>query len=308
MLLAIDLGLLNKGKAKIPVKEALWRSLGFFIIAMLFGAGIYSLEGPQKGTEFFTGYLIELSLSIDNIFVFVLIFTHFAVLPRHQHRVLFWGILGALLMRGLMIGVGTLLIRQFLWIMYVFGAFLIISGIKMLAAEDAEPDIQNNRVVTFVRRRFRITKDFEGNKFFLIQNGKRWITPLFLVLVLIEISDLVFAIDSIPAIFAITDDPFIIFTSNIFAILGLRSLYFALAGVVNRFHYLKYGLSVVLILIGGKMLLNAYYHAEVIDTSYALLTTALILICSVLLSLLKTSRKKTPPQTGWIPGSDEKVL
>ena len=306
VLLAIDLGILSKGKAKIPVSEALWRSFGFFITAVLFGIGVYHFEGAQKGTEFFTGYLIELSLSVDNIFVFVLIFSHFAVQAKYQHRVLFWGILGALVMRGLMIGAGAALIHQFEWILYIFGGFLVFSGIKMLVAVDAEPDIQNNRVINFMRSRFRITENFVGNKFFVIQKGKRFITPLLLVLILIEISDLVFAIDSIPAIFAITRDPFIVFTSNVFAILGLRSLYFALVGIIHRFHYLKYGLSLVLVLIGSKMLINGWFNAPIIETSHALLGTAFLLLGSVVLSLRKTSIKKSQPITGWIPGSDEK--
>ena len=306
VLLAVDLGFLSKGKAKIPVSEALWRSLGFLILAAIFGAGVYHFEGQQKATEFFTGYLIELSLSVDNIFVFILIFSHFAVLPQHQHRVLFWGILGALVMRGLMIGAGAALIHQFEWITYVFGAFLVFSGIKMLMAADAEPDIHNNRVIAFMRSRFRITPKFVGNKFFVMQKGKRFITPLLLVLVLIEISDLVFAIDSIPAIFAITRDPFIVFTSNVFAILGLRSLYFALVGIIHRFHYLKYGLSLVLVLIGSKMLVNGWYNAPIIETSHALLGTAFLLLGSIVLSLRKTSSKKQMPITGWVPGSAEK--
>ncbi len=304
LLLAFDLGVLSKGKAEIPISEALWRSFGFFVIAMLFGAGVYHFYGAQKGTEFFTGYLIELSLSVDNIFVFVLIFTHFVVPDKYQHRVLFWGILGALLLRGIMIGAGAALIHQFEWVIYVFGAFLIFSGIKMLMAVDAEPDMENNQIVNFVNRHFRVTEKFEGQKFFVIRNGKRFITPLFLVLILIEISDIVFAIDSIPAIFAITRDPFIVFTSNVFAILGLRSLYFALSAIVHRFHYLKYGLSLVLVLIGTKMLLNAWYGEKIIETSYALLGTGFLIFGSVLLSLIKT--RKAKPITGWVPGSHEK--
>ncbi len=311
-LLAFDLGVLSKGRDVIPVKEALWRSFGFFIIAMLFGAGLYYFEGAQKGTEFLTGYLIELSLSVDNIFVFILIFTHFAVPLKYQHRVLFWGILGALLLRGLMIGAGTVLIHQFEWIIYVFGVFLIFSGIKMLIAADAEPDIENNKVINFMRSRFRVTEDFVGQKFFVMQKGKRYMTPLFLVLILIEVSDLVFAIDSIPAIFAITQDPFIVFTSNVFAILGLRSLYFALAAIVHRFHYIKYGLSLVLVLVGTKMVLNAWYGEKIIETSYALLGTGFLIFGSIALSLIKTSDKRISKEqkihltTGWVPGSDEK--
>lgn len=306
VLLAIDLGLHKKKPHTIPVSEALLRSLGFFILAMLFGAGIYHYMGAQKATEFVTGYLIELSLSVDNIFVFVLVFTHFAVPDKLQHRVLFWGILGALILRGIMIGLGATLIATFHWIIYLFGAFLIISGIKMLIAADAEPDMENNRVVTFMRRHFRVTKDFEGQNFFVTKGKKLWMTPLFVVLVLIEVSDLVFAVDSIPAIFAITHDPFIVFTSNVFAILGLRSLYFALAAIVHRFHYLKYGLSLVLMVIGAKMLLNTWYNAKIIDTPVALGVTAVLIFGSMGLSLLKTSgQKPVPISTGWVPGSSE---
>jgi tellurite resistance protein TerC len=314
LLLAFDLGVLSKGKDVIPVKEALWRSFGFFLLAMIFGAGVYQFEGAQKGTEFFTGYLIELSLSVDNIFVFVLIFTHFAVPAKYQHRVLFWGILGALVMRGVMIGAGAALIKEFAWVIYIFGGFLILSGIKMLIAADAEPDIENNRVINFMRSRFRVTETFEGEKFFVIRKGKRWMTPLSLVLILIEISDLVFAIDSIPAIFAITHDPFIVFTSNVFAILGLRSLYFALAGIVHRFHYLKYGLSLVLVLVGSKMVLNAWYDTKIIETSYALICTGFLIFGSVILSLMMTKagriskEQKVHLTTGWVPGSDEKKM
>lgn len=307
VLLAIDLGLHKKNSHSIPVSEALWRSLGFFVLAMGFGAGIWHYMGAAKGTEFITGYLIELSLSVDNIFVFVLIFTHFMVPPKYQHRVLFWGILGALILRGVMIGLGAALIARFDWILYIFGAFLIISGVKMLFAANAEPDMENNSVVNFMRKRFRVTQDFVGQKFFVKQKGLLYMTPLFVVLVLIEISDLVFAVDSIPAIFAITHDPFIVFTSNVFAILGLRSLYFALAAIVHRFHYLKYGLSLVLMVIGTKMLLNSWYKAHVIDTTTALGITALLIFGSMALSLFKTRGDKVAAiSTGWVPGSTEK--
>lgn len=313
VLLAFDLGLHRKKPHLIPVGEALLRSLGFFVLALLFGGLIYYEFGQQRATEYITGYLIELSLSVDNLFVFVLVFSHFAVPLKYQHRVLFWGILGALVMRGIMIGLGAALIQQFHAIIYVFGVFLIISGIKMLLAADAEPDVENNRVIRFMRNNFRVTEKFEGERFFVRRKGVLWMTPLFLVLVLIEVSDLIFAVDSIPAIFAITHDPFIVFTSNVFAILGLRSLYFALAGVVHRFHYLKYGLSLVLMVVGTKMLLNTWYNTKIIDTPTALGLTALLIFGSMILSLIKTSGKLAPADvarlnTGWVPGSDERAV
>lgn len=270
-LLCIDLGVLTRGKERIPIKEALWRSLGFFCLAMGFAAGLYSLQDTQKATEFVTGYLIELSLSVDNIFVFVLIFRHFAVAPKQQHRILFWGILGALLMRGMMIGIGAVLLQKFEWIIFIFGGLLIMSGIKMLVVADSKPDIEKSRIIRFLQKYFRLSH-------------------FLLVLLLIEISDLIFAIDSIPAIFAITRDPFIVFTSNVFAILGLRSLYFALAGIIHRFHYLQYGLALVLVLIGSKMLLNGWFGEAVISTVQALLATATLLTISIALSLYN-SRK-----------------
>ena len=301
LLLAIDLGLLHRKQREIGVREALFLSLFYFLLAMVFNAGIFYFRGEQPGLDFLTGYLIEKSLSIDNIFVFVLVFSHFAVPPQYQHRVLFWGILGALAMRGALIYFGSELIAQFHWIIYVFGAFLTASGIKMLIAVDAEPDVENSRLVRFMRSRFRVTKTFEGQSFFVRRDGQLWITPLFLVLILIEFTDLVFAVDSIPAIFAITTDPFIVYTSNVFAILGLRALYFALAGIIHRFRYLKYGLSLVLIVIGAKMLLVDIYK---MPTSIALGLTAALIGGSILLSLIKTARDPADAtHRGWVPGS-----
>ncbi|MDX2102873.1 MAG: TerC family protein [Alphaproteobacteria bacterium] len=286
-ILAFDLGLFTKGPKTISGPEALVRCFVYFCLAMAFNGGIWYFMGSAKALEFTTGYLIEYALSMDNIFVIVLIFTHFAVPPQYQHRVLFWGILGAIVMRGALIIAGTALINQFHWIIYLFGAFLVYSGIKMLRSVDDEPDMENNRVVKFMRSRFRMTETYEGEKFFVVRNGVRYMTPLFLVLILIEMTDLVFAVDSIPAIFAITTDPFIVWTSNVFAILGLRALYFALAAIIHRFHYLKYGLSLVLCVVGTKMLLIDVYK---IPTAVALGITALLIGGSVVLSLMKTRK------------------
>jgi len=306
--LVLDLGLHKREREPLTVKQALQRSVMFFCLAMAFNGFVFYERGQKAASEFFMGYLIELSLSVDNLFVFLLVFSHFAVPRQYQLRVLLWGIIGAVMMRGLMIGLGSALIKEFSWIMYVFGGFLVFTGIKMLLAADSEPDVANNRLVNFMRARFRITDHFEGEKFFTRVHGKLWMTPLFMVLVLIEISDLIFAVDSIPAIFAITNDAYIIFTSNIFAILGLRSLYFALAAFIHRFEYLKYGLSVILIFIGSKMLVNHYYDIDPISTELSLLIVVCILAISVIFSWRKT--KDQPAQdhshTGWVPGSAPK--
>lgn len=304
--LVLDLGLLSRERKALGVREALVRSAGFITLALLFNGFVFYERGPEAGYEFFMGYLIELSLSVDNLFVFLLIFSHFGVPREYQQRVLLWGIIGAVLMRGIMIGLGTALIVKFAWIMYVFGGFLVFTGIKMLLAADSEPDVSNNRLINFMRARFRITQDFEGERFFVIRDGVRWMTPLFLVLVLIEISDVIFAVDSIPAIFAITHDGFIVFTSNIFAILGLRSLYFALSAFMHRFEYLKYGLSVILVFIGVKMLVNHYYHASIISTEASLLVVVSILALSVIISLIKTRGHAPEPHRGWVPLSTSK--
>lgn len=311
-LLALDLGVLHRKGREIGVREALLLSLGYVVLALSFGAGIYHFLGPQAGKEYLTGYLIEKSLSIDNIFVFVLIFLHFSVPRRSQHTVLFWGILGALVLRGSLIVAGAAILAAFHWVIYVFGAFLVFTGIKMLVTVGQEPDIANNRINRFMRRRFRVTEGFEGQRFFVRRNGLTYITPLFIVLALIEITDVVFALDSIPAIFAITTDPFIIYTSNVFAILGLRALYFALAGIIHRFHYLKYGLSLVLVLVGVKMVVNAWFGGKVISTELALAATAGIIACSVLVSMLKTratpgTEEKREAARWWVPGSPAKA-
>jgi tellurite resistance protein TerC len=311
LLLGLDLGVLHRGDRVIAVREALWLSLGYIVLAMIFAAGIFVFMSQEAGYAFLTGYFIEKSLSVDNIFVFVLIFMHFAVPPKYQYRVLFWGVLGALVMRGTLILVGSAVIEAFHWVIYLFGVFLIFTGIKMLVAVGQEPDLDKNRVAMFMRRHFRVTKDFVGHQFFVRQNGLLYITPLFIVLMLVELTDVVFALDSIPAIFAITTDPFLVYTSNVFAILGLRALYFALAGVIHRFHCLKYGLSLVLILVGVKMLLNAWFGEKVIPTELALLMTASLIGGSMLVSIVRTrklpesERAAEAARAGawWVPGS-----
>ncbi|WP_305710983.1 TerC family protein [Bradyrhizobium sp.] len=306
-LLALDLGVLHRKEREIKVGEALWLSLFYIVLALLFAGGLFWIRGEQAGVEFLTGYLIEKSLSVDNIFVIVLIFTYFAVPAQYQHRVLFWGILGALVMRGILIFAGVQLIDKFAWMATVFGAFLIVTGVKMLLVADAKPDINNNVVLKLLRRRLRVTESYEGKRFFVRRNGALFATPLFLVLMMVEFTDLVFAVDSIPAIIAVSRDPFIIYTANVFAILGLRALYFALARIVPRFIYLKYALSLILVVVGGKMIANYFYGEKFIPTELALLITAVLIGGSIALSLLRT-RGAMPAEpaalpTGWVPGS-----
>jgi len=260
-LLALDLGVLHKDEREIEVKESLLLSAGYISVAVAFGAWVWWIMGAQAGTEYFTGFMIEKSLSMDNVFVIALIFSYFAIPRQYQHRVLFWGILGVIVLRAIMIALGAALIHQFSWILYVFGAFLVVTGIKMWMVADHMPDIASNPVLKFLRKRMKVTDGLHGNAFFVHQpdpaTGKpvRWATPLFLALCMVELIDLVFAVDSVPAIFAITNDPFIVYTSNIFAILGLRALYFALAAMIHRFKYLKYALALVLVFIGSKIFL-----------------------------------------------------
>lgn len=296
-MLAFDMLVLGGRHAhKVTIKEALGWSLTWIVLALLFCALLWSYLNHevgrefanQKSLEFLSGYLIEKALSVDNIFVFLIIFSYFGVPAAMQRRVLLFGVLGAIVMRAVMILLGAWLIAQFSWILYLFGAFLIFTGIKMLIFSDQESDLNDNVLLKFLRRHLRISPAYDGDKFFTMQNGLRYFTPLVLVLVLIEITDLIFAVDSIPAIFAITTDPFIVFTSNMFAIMGLRALYFLLADVAHRFHYLKYGLALVLVFVGGKMLLASWFHIPVLPS---LLVVALILVSSVLLSL-QLSRKK----------------
>ncbi|NAW88863.1 TerC family protein [Photobacterium halotolerans] len=311
LLLALDLGVLHRGDRVIAVREALLLSLGYVILALLFAAGIFAFMSREAGYAFLTGYFIEKSLSVDNIFVFVLIFMHFSVPPQSQYRVLFWGVLFALVLRGSLIWAGTAVIDTFHWMIYLFGAFLVFTGIKMLVTVSQTPDLDKNRVAVFMRRHFRVTEGFVGQQFFVRRNGLLYMTPLFITLVLVELTDVVFALDSIPAIFAITTDPFIIYTSNVFAILGLRALYFALVGVIHRFHYLKYGLSLVLIFVGVKMLVNAYFGTKLIPTELALLITAVLIGGSMVISIVRTRNLTEAERTAeadkvgswWVPGS-----
>lgn len=266
-LLALDLGVFHREAHEVSIKEAAIWSGVWVALALVFNYGVYRFMGSEAGLEFFTGYLIEKSLSIDNIFVFVLIFSYFNVPPRYQHRVLFWGILGALMMRGTMIALGAVLIHRFHWIIYVFGAFLLVTGIRMARHTERSIEPGANPALRLLRRFVPVTDVYRGQRFLVreeIAGEPRWVaTPLLVVLVLVETTDLIFAVDSIPAIFAVTEDPFLVYTSNVFAILGLRALYFLLAGVIHRFHYLKLGLAAVLAFVGVKMLLTDMYKMPI---------------------------------------------
>jgi tellurite resistance protein TerC len=266
-MLAVDLFVFHKEAHEVRAAEAAGWSVLWIALAVLFGSGVYRFMGPQAGLEFFAGYLIEKALSVDNIFVFVLIFGFFRVPPRYQHRVLFWGILGALIMRGGMIAAGAYLIQHFHWVIYVFGAFLVFTGVRMAIQKEHGLDPDSNAAIRLIRRVMPVTRAYHGQKFFVREHvGGRLrlaATPLFVVVALVETTDLIFAVDSIPAIFAVTQDPFIVYSSNVFAILGLRALYFLLAEVIDRFHYLKLGLSVVLVFVGLKMLAADVYKVPV---------------------------------------------
>jgi tellurite resistance protein TerC len=299
LMLALDLGVFHRKAHVVSFREAIAWTAAWVTLAILFNIGVWYYAGPQKALEFTTGYVIEYSLSVDNIFVFAMLFSYFAVPPLYQHRVLFWGILGALVMRALMIVAGTVLITKFAWIIYVFGAFLILTGIKMIVKREEEIHPERNPVVKWFKRLMPVTGDYRGDKFFVRENGIRMATPLFVVLLLVEISDVIFAVDSIPAIFAVTKDPFIVYTSNVFAILGLRSLYFALAGVLDKFHYLKIGLGVVLTFVGVKMLLG--HTAYKIDTLLSLGVIVAVLATSIIVSLLRP--KKAVLHIGHAPGT-----
>lgn len=283
LMLILDLGVFHRKAHTIGVKEALLWTAVWMGLAFAFNIFVYYQFGEEKAYEFFTGYVIEKSLSVDNIFVFIMIFTYFRVTPEAQHKVLFWGIAGALVMRVVFILVGVELIHKFHWLIYIFGGFLVYTGIRFLTQkEDATIDPDKNILVRIMRKVMRITPDFRGNNFFITENRKLWATPLFVVVVLIEASDLVFAVDSIPAVLAISDDAFIVYTSNVFAILGLRSLYFALAGIEKYFRYLKYGLAIVLIFVGIKMaIVDIYKISTVISLSFIILTLAITVLASM---------------------------
>jgi tellurite resistance protein TerC len=294
-LLVFDLGILHKEDKEISAKESFIMYGSYVAIAMAFGAWVWWSRGAQSGLEFYTGYVIEQSLAMDNIFVIATIFTYFAVPRMYQHRVLFWGIIGAIVMRAIMIGFGAALVTQFNWILYLFGAFLVFTGIKMFTATDEASDFDNNKVLVWLRKHFNITKQLHGHDFTVKlpdpKTGKivTWLTPLAVALILVEFVDLIFAVDSVPAIFAVTLDPFIVYTSNIFAILGLRSLYFALAAAMHRFAYLKISLAVILTLVGIKIFLVPM--GIKVDTLFSLIATLAILAGGIFYSLWKTRKE-----------------
>ena len=283
-MLALDLGVFHRNAHEIHRREALAWSAVWIGLAVAFNAGIYYFQGSEKGLEWTTGYLIEKSLSVDNVFVFLLIFSTFAVPAQYQHRVLFWGIIGALIMRGVMIAIGAQLLDWSHFVIYIFGGFLIITGLKFLRDTEKEPSLEKNLLVRAVRRVWPVTGGYEGQKFFVRRNGVLLVTPLLLVLVLIESTDLVFAVDSIPAIFAVTKDPFIVFTSNVFAILGLRALYFVMSGYLSGLAYLKPALAAVLVFVGTKMIIVDFYK---IHSLVSLVVIATILIVAMIASLVK---------------------
>lgn len=288
-MLALDLGVFNRKTHTVSIKEALIWSLVWITLALIFNVGLFFFVGSEAALQFFTGYLIEKSLSVDNIFIFVLIFSYFSVPARYQHRVLFWGVLSALILRGMMIGLGSVLIEEFHWILYIFGAFLIFTGIRMGVQQNERVEPNNNPVVKLVRRMMPVTEQYEGGKFVVRRDGRSILTPLMLVLIVIETMDIVFAVDSIPAIFAVTTDPFIVFTSNVFAILGLRSLYFVFANMIDKFYYLKIALAVILTFIGMKMLLTDLFH---IPTWSSLLVIAVVLTIAIVASIVRARRLK----------------
>jgi TerC family integral membrane protein len=292
LMLALDLGIFHRRAHSIKFREALGWSLMWIAMAAGFAVLVYFWHGRTPSLEFITGYVIELSLSVDNLFVFLMIFRYFRVAGTNQHKVLFWGILGALIMRGIFILAGVGLIRRFHWIIYAFGALLVYSGLKLMRSEGAEVHPEKNPVLRLFRRWVPVTKDYVGGKFFVRQPGL-FATPLFIVLLVVETTDVLFAVDSIPAVLAITLNAFIVYTSNVFAILGLRSMYFALAGMMEIFHYLHYGLSLVLIFIGAKMLLSHYYT---IPTEIALAVVGIVLAVSVLVSVLFPQPDNAAPQ------------
>ena len=293
-LLAFDLGVLHRKTHEIGVRESLLLSAGYIVAGLSFGVWVWNQLGPTAGMDYLTGFLVEKSLAMDNVFVIALIFTTLGIPRLYQHRVLFWGILGVLVLRAIMIGLGATLLAEFSWILYLFGAFLLLTGVKMLVLGERPHDLANNPVLRFMRRHFRVTPELHGQRFFVrlpdpaSGRTRRWITPLFVALVMVEIADLIFAVDSVPAIFAITQDAFVVYTSNIFAILGLRALYFALAAMIHRFRYLKTALALVLVFIGAKIFLVDMIGK--IPSVISLAVTLGLLVGGVLYSLWRTRR------------------
>lgn len=289
LMLALDLGVFNRKSHTVSIKEALMWSAIWISMALIFNFGVYHYMGEVKGLEFLTGYLIEKALSVDNLFVFIMLFSMFDVEPKYQHKVLFWGILGALIMRAIFIFAGVALINRFHWIIYIFGVFLVFTGIKMLFHKDEEIQPEKNPLVRLFKKFLPVTPAMHGNRFFVKINHKSYATPLFVVLIVIEFTDVIFATDSIPAILAISHDPFIIFSSNVFAILGLRALYFALAGITKYFHFLKYGLSAILVFVGAKMIIAGIFEFPIV---LSLLIIMGILVVSVIASLLFPAKEE----------------
>jgi tellurite resistance protein TerC len=297
-LLTLDLGVLHKENREIEARESLLLSAGYIGLGLAFGAWVWWYLGPQSGMEYMTGFAIEKTLAMDNVFVIAMIFTYFAIPRIYQHRVLFWGILGVIVLRAIMIGIGAPIVENFSWVLYIFAVFLILTGVKMIYMGDKQPDISQNPVLVWMKKRFNVTDQLHGEKFFVqlpdprapAGSGKlvSFMTPLFMALILIEIADVIFAVDSVPAIFLITTDPFIVYTSNIFAILGLRALYFALAAMVHRFQYLKYALSILLIFIGLKIFIAWGMGWDKFPPTWGLGITVAILASGILFSLWKT--------------------
>jgi tellurite resistance protein TerC len=314
-MLALDLFVFHRGSHAVSMREAALTSTLWISLGLIFNVIVYFWRGSGQALEFFTGYIIEYSLSVDNIFVFVLLFTFFRVPAAYQHRVLFWGVIGALVMRGIMIALGAALLEQFEWIIYVFGAFLVFTGLRMaFSGGEEEVHPENNPLLKIARRIIPVTPDYVGERFFVRHAGKLFATPLFLVLLTVESTDLIFAVDSIPAIFAVTRDPFIVYTSNVFAIMGLRSLYFLLAGVVDTFHYLRLGLAAVLTFVGIKMLFPELSYLATgehlhIPTSISLGVIATFLGISIIASLIRNRRlaRQAPQGDDGKPQSHEQI-
>ncbi|MCL6654798.1 hypothetical protein A6R70_21170 [Agrobacterium rubi] len=301
-ILAFDLGILHKKNKEIEVAESIKLSSFYIALGVAFGLWVWWYLGSEAGLAYMTGFVVEKTLALDNVFIIALIFSFFAVPRLYQHRVLFWGILGVIVLRAIMIGLGATLVAQYSWILYIFALFLIVTGIKMLVLKEAEPDVSKNILVRFMRSRFNVTDQHHGERFFVKQRhpqtGKLvwFVTPLFMALVMVEVADLIFAVDSVPAIFAITTDPFIVYTSNIFAILGLRALYFALAAMIHRFRYLKPALAIVLVFIGSKIFIADLLGLDKFPASISLAVTFAIIASGVVWSLVKTRQDVTSPE------------
>ena len=304
-LLVLDLGVLHRKSTEISIRQSILLSAGYIAAGLAFGGFVAWHVGAEAGLSYLTGFVVEKTLALDNIFVIALIFSFFAVPREYQHRALFWGILGVIVLRGIMIGAGATLVAEFEWLLYVFAAFLILTGIKMLVTEDKEPDLARNPLVRFLKRRLNVTEGHRGDRFFVREplsgtgSVALHVTPLFLALVLIEVADIIFAVDSVPAIFAITTDPYVIYTSNIFAILGLRALYFALAAMIHRFHYLKPALALVLVFIGSKVFVAEMLGLEKFPAAISLGVTFALIAGGVVVSLIKTRKAEAAP----LPGS-----